>query len=128
MEIGLADPHRRRGALATASELITPILPRLPSDSANGWDAPLRAYIVCVQILRAAADPGQNGSLIRASSSSTPSPRTLATSACDEASSRPSRPIMSCVRCVLRPRTAPRGVDPWRGRAREGDWQRRMFG
>ena len=58
MEIGLADLHRRRGALATASELITPILPRLPSDSANGWDAPLRAYVVCVQILRAAADPG----------------------------------------------------------------------
>jgi hypothetical protein len=58
VEIGLADLHRRRGALATASELITPILPRLPSDSANGWDALLRANVVCVQILRAAADPG----------------------------------------------------------------------
>jgi predicted ATPase len=57
-EIGLAELHRRRGALAAASELIKPILPQLPSDGANGWDAPLRAYVVCVQILRAAADPG----------------------------------------------------------------------
>jgi tetratricopeptide (TPR) repeat protein len=56
-EIGLAELHRRRGALAAAIELIKPILPQLPTGAAGGWDAPLRAYVVCVRILRAAADP-----------------------------------------------------------------------
>jgi predicted ATPase/DNA-binding SARP family transcriptional activator len=56
-EIGLAELHRRRGTLAAAIELIEPIVPRLPTTTANGWDNPLRAYVVCVRILRAAHDP-----------------------------------------------------------------------
>lgn len=56
-EIGLADLYHRCGALDEAIALIAPILPHLPTDAADGWDAPLRAYVVCVQVLRATADP-----------------------------------------------------------------------
>ena len=36
---------------------VTPIVPHLPRIAADGWDEPIRAYVVCVQILRAVHDP-----------------------------------------------------------------------
>jgi predicted ATPase/DNA-binding SARP family transcriptional activator len=56
-EIGLADLHQRRGASAAALALIESIIPLLPTSAATGWDNPIRAYVVCVQVLRAADDP-----------------------------------------------------------------------
>lgn len=55
--IGLAELHRRHGATAAALALVEPIVPLLPTNAATGWDNPLRAYVVCVHILRAAHDP-----------------------------------------------------------------------
>jgi DNA-binding SARP family transcriptional activator/predicted ATPase len=55
-EIGLAELMRRRGQIDTALRQITPILPYLPIQAAPSWDEPIRAYVVCVQILRAAHD------------------------------------------------------------------------
>ncbi len=52
-EIGLAELARRRGNLDEAYKQIAPILPHLPITAADGWDEPIRAYVVCVQILRA---------------------------------------------------------------------------
>ena len=56
-EIGLAELARRRGDIAAARQQIAPILPHLPTVAAVGWDEPLRAYVVCTQVLRAAQDP-----------------------------------------------------------------------
>ena len=52
-EVGLAELHRRRGASDAALALIGPIIPLLPTTAATGWDNPVRAYVVCVQVLRA---------------------------------------------------------------------------
>jgi predicted ATPase/DNA-binding SARP family transcriptional activator len=56
-EIGLAELARRQGALAAALAQVAPILPDLPRIAADGWDEPIRAYVVCVQILWAVHDP-----------------------------------------------------------------------
>ncbi len=56
-EIGLADVAYRCGDIDTARDQIAPILPLLPEETAEGWDEPLRAYVVCIQILQAADDP-----------------------------------------------------------------------
>lgn len=56
-EIGLAELARRRGDVDAALTQIAPILPHLPTVAAAGWDEPIRAYVVCTQILRAAHDP-----------------------------------------------------------------------
>ncbi len=56
-EIGLAALAYRRGAPAAALTLIAPILPHLPSTSAAGWDEPIQAYVVCIQILQAMQEP-----------------------------------------------------------------------
>jgi len=56
-EIGLAELARRRGDITAARKQIVPILPHLPTVAAEGWDEPIRAYVVCTQILRAAHDP-----------------------------------------------------------------------
>lgn len=56
-EIGLAELYRRRGQIAAAHEQILSLLPQLPAVDAVGWDEPLRAYVVCTRILRAAHDP-----------------------------------------------------------------------
>ena len=57
VEIGLAELAHRRGDGATAFMQIEPILPHLPTESAAGWDEPLRAYLVCVRILHAMGNP-----------------------------------------------------------------------
>lgn len=56
-EIGLAELYRRQGALTAALELLQPIIPHLPVSSADGWDAPLRAYVVAIQVLGALENP-----------------------------------------------------------------------
>jgi tetratricopeptide (TPR) repeat protein len=56
-EVGLAELHRRRGASEAALALIEPIISLLPTTAATGWDNPIRAYVVCVQVLQAADDP-----------------------------------------------------------------------
>lgn len=56
-EIGLAELRRRCGQIEAALQLIQPILPHLPSCMAEGWDEPIRAYVVCTQILRTVNDP-----------------------------------------------------------------------
>lgn len=56
-EIGLAELAYRRGDIAAALQQIAPILPHLPTVAAVGWDEPLRAYVVCTQVLRAVQDP-----------------------------------------------------------------------
>jgi hypothetical protein len=56
-EVGLAELHCRSGAPAAALALIEPIIPLLPTSAASGWDNPIRAYVVCVQVLRTAQDP-----------------------------------------------------------------------
>lgn len=56
-EVGLAELHRRWGAAAAALALIEPIIPLLPTTAATGWDDPIRAYVVCVLVLRAAGNP-----------------------------------------------------------------------
>ena len=62
-QIGLAELAYRQGNLEPALHQVTPIVPRLPSVAADGWDEPLRAYVVCVQILRAAHDARAEGLL-----------------------------------------------------------------
>ncbi len=56
-EIGLSDLDYRRGDIETARTRIAPILPLLPTESAEGWNEPIRAYVVCAQILQATDDP-----------------------------------------------------------------------
>lgn len=56
-EIGMAELARRRGAMDAARSRIAPILPLLPTVAADGWDEPIRAYVVCVRILRGLKDP-----------------------------------------------------------------------
>jgi len=56
-EIGLCDLAYRRGDIAAARTQIAPILPLLPTETAEGWDEPIRAYVVCVRILQATDDP-----------------------------------------------------------------------
>ena len=56
-EIGLAELARRRGNIDAALNQIAPILPHLPTVAAAGWDEPIRAYVVCARVLRAAQDP-----------------------------------------------------------------------
>ncbi len=56
-EIGLAALLWRRGDFPAAYEQIVGIVAHLPAERADGWDEPLRAYLVCVQILRAVGDP-----------------------------------------------------------------------
>lgn len=46
-----------RNSIAAVYEQILPLLPQLPTVDAVGWDEPLRAYVVCTQILQAAHDP-----------------------------------------------------------------------
>ena len=58
-EIGLAE-LARRGDIAAALNQIAPILPLLPTVAADGWDEPIRAYVVCIQILQAGRDPAAN--------------------------------------------------------------------
>ncbi|MCX6047834.1 MAG: hypothetical protein NT075_22265, partial [Chloroflexi bacterium] len=55
-EIGLAELMRRHGQIDRAQQQITPIIPCLPTNAATGWDEPIRAYVVCIQILRATQD------------------------------------------------------------------------
>lgn len=55
--IGLADLAYRCGNLPEAYQQIAPILPHLPLTATNGWDEPIRAYVVCVRILRATGNP-----------------------------------------------------------------------
>ncbi len=55
--IGLAELARRSADLPEAYRLIAAILPGLPTTAAEGWDEPVRAFVVCVQILRACHDP-----------------------------------------------------------------------
>jgi tetratricopeptide (TPR) repeat protein len=62
-EIGLAELMRQRGQIDIALRQITPIIPCLPTYAAPGWDEPIRAYVVCVQILRAAHDARAEGLL-----------------------------------------------------------------
>lgn len=62
-QIGLAELAYRQGNLEPAMHQVTPIMPRLPSMAADGWDEPIRAYVVCVQILRAAHDARAEGLL-----------------------------------------------------------------
>ena len=56
-EIGLSDLAYRRGDSNAARTRIAPILPLLPTASAEGWNEPIRAYVVCSQILQATDDP-----------------------------------------------------------------------
>jgi hypothetical protein len=62
-EIGLAELLRQRGDLEAALRQIAPILPRLPSVAADGWDEPIHVYVVCVQILRTNHDARAEGLL-----------------------------------------------------------------
>ncbi len=56
-EIGLAELARRRGEIEVALKLIEPILPHLPTIAAEGWDEPMRAYVVTTKVLQAVNDP-----------------------------------------------------------------------
>jgi tetratricopeptide (TPR) repeat protein len=56
-EIGLAALLWRRGDIAAARAQVAALVPHLPTDAADGWDEPLRAYVVCTQILQAAGHP-----------------------------------------------------------------------
>ncbi|MCB9157023.1 MAG: AAA family ATPase [Caldilineaceae bacterium] len=57
VEIGLAALALRRQHDAAALAQIVPLLPHLPTKAADGWDEPIRAYVVCTRVLRSARDP-----------------------------------------------------------------------
>ncbi|MCB0080099.1 MAG: hypothetical protein KDE47_04180, partial [Caldilineaceae bacterium] len=57
VEIGLAALELRRQHDAAALAQIVPLLPNLPTKAADGWDEPIRAYVVCTRVLRGAHDP-----------------------------------------------------------------------
>lgn len=62
-QIGLAELAYRQGELDLALGQIVPLMPHLPSVAADGWNEPIHAYVVCVQILRAAHDARAAGLL-----------------------------------------------------------------
>ncbi|HQY93809.1 BTAD domain-containing putative transcriptional regulator [Caldilinea sp.] len=65
-EIGLAELAYRRDALPDALSQITPIVPHLPTTNAEGWDEPIRAYVVCIRILQAVDEPAAEKLLAQA--------------------------------------------------------------
>jgi len=56
-EVGLAELAWRRGDIDAAQKQIAPILPNLPTETAAGWDDPIRAYVVCLRIARVTHNP-----------------------------------------------------------------------